>query len=155
LQDLKKPWRLVVPKTAGVRSFALHERDVFTIESTGAPRHKLVRYRLGENAAVRETSVVLPEASGTLRTLAAASGALYVTSLEAGVSRLRALAYSGGAPREIPLAAGQPSISGIAVNPTRAGCVANVETWTLSPRWLACEAARGCDDTEVLPSSPV
>ncbi|HEU4537995.1 MAG TPA: prolyl oligopeptidase family serine peptidase, partial [Polyangiaceae bacterium] len=134
---------------------ALRGRQLFALTHAGAPRHKLVRYALGEGGEIVGEATVLPEGRGVLKELRAGADAVYVTALEGTSSRLYALGPGDAAPREIALPAAG-AVSALAADPSAPGCVLRLETWTEEPRWLRCSAASGnCEDLGLAPPGPV
>lgn len=155
LLDAKRPWKVVVPKSDGVVSFALHGSDIFAITYNGASRHQLVRYALKDGVATIDKTVVLPEGKVVLQRVEAASNGLYILALDGGASRLFALSFRGGEPREIALPP-DATVNSLSTSPTESGCAVRVETWTTSPQWLACDGSTAhCRDTALTAPSPV
>lgn len=155
LDDPAKPWRVIAPKSAGLFQIVLRGRELFALTHDGAPRHKLVRYALGEGGELGPPTTVLPEGRGVLKELRGGADALYVTALEGTSSRLYALGPGDAAPRVIELPA-EGAVSALAADPSAPGCVLRLETWTHEPRWLRCSAASGrCEDLGLAPPGPV
>ena len=157
LADPSKPWRLLVPKGAGVIDGALRGRDVFALTHEGAARNKVVRYALGDRGQVTGVTTALPEGRAVLRELRLGRDALYVSALDGARSHVFAVGFGGEAPVELPLTA-EGAVSGLAADPSAPGCVFRLETWTHPPRWLRCEAGAGggrCEDLGLASPSSV
>ncbi len=146
------PWRQVIARDDLVTSAAVHGDTIYALTAKNAPRFKVVSFKVGQTFA--QAVDVVPAGSRVIDNVATASDALYVQSRENGLARATRIAYDGTR-SEIPLPV-NGTIAGLATEFDRPGFIAQLESWTDSPRWYGYDpATHALVDTKLDPPSPV
>ncbi len=146
-------WQAVARLRDDVRGVVLHERMLYLRSALGAPRQRILRVWATEpNLAKAE--VVLPEGSGTIAAMAAASDALYVQLEEAGLGRLVRIPWDG-APETLATPF-EGSFLGLGANAAEPGAIVRMQGWTHSQTVFFYDpATRQFVDTGIAPPSKV
>ena len=134
-------WRKLVDVDDAVTAAEYHGSDVYLLTHKDAPRFKVLRIR-ADAPDLTKAEVVVPEGKSVLTKLAAASDALYVQELEAGLGRLRRVPFGGKGSTRIVLP-GDGAIAALAVDRRRPGVVFPIESWTRSRLWYRYDPAGG------------
>lgn len=147
------PWRLAADTGDAVTSFALAGEELYLLTHKDAPRFKVVRTRAGA-PDIRTAAVIVPASRAVIQAIGAAKDALYVQEMEGGLGRVTRVPY-GGRPARLKLpfdgAADQ-----MVTDPTRAGTVFRLQSWTHSPLWYGYDPRTGTvRDTRLVPPYPV
>jgi len=146
------PWRKVIDREDKVTNAAVHGDTVYALTAKGAPRFKVVTFKVGQTFA--QATDLIPAGTRVVDSLATASDALYVQSREDGLGRITRIGYDGSR-SEIALPV-NGTVAGLATEFDRPGFLAQLESWTESPRWYAYDpATRTLADTRLDAPSPV
>jgi prolyl oligopeptidase len=126
------PWRKIVGPRDRVADAYLHGNALYLLSHKNAPRYQLLRLDLKKPALAR-ARVVLRASAAVVREAAPARDALYVRTLDGGVSRLLRIPYNGkpAAPVALPF---DGTIREMVVHPAQTGALLKMEGWTESPR---------------------
>jgi prolyl oligopeptidase len=146
-------WRRAVPLEAEVRGVLLHDDMLYLRSALDAPRQRILRIAaLAPDLARAET--VLPEQSGAITAMAAASDALYVQVDEDGIGKMLRIAWDGTTETlALPFAGAIIDMSAVPGTP---GVLVRMQSWTRSPVVYAFDPATGrFTDTGIAPPSPV
>jgi prolyl oligopeptidase len=147
-------WRKLVDVDDAVTAAEYHGSDVYLLSHKGAPRFKVLRIR-ADAPDLSGAEVVVPEGKAVLTRLAAASDALYVQELEAGLGRLRRVPFGGKGSQRLALP-GDGAIAALAVDRRRPGVAFPIESWTRSRLWYRYDPSDGrVRDTRLLTPAAV
>jgi prolyl oligopeptidase len=147
-------WRKLVDVDDAVTAAEYHGSDVYLLSHKDAPRFKVLRIR-ADAPDLSRAEVVVPEGKAVLTRLAAASDALYVQELEAGLGRLRRVPFGGKGSQRLALP-GDGAIAALAVERRRPGVVFPIESWTRSRLWYRYDPSDGrVRDTRLLTPAAV
>jgi prolyl oligopeptidase len=147
------PWQQAAGPGDGVTSFAVHGADLYLTTYREAPRSSVVKVSLADPDIAAGT-VVVPGGERAVVSVRVAGDQLLVHEREAGLSRMRRVPLTGGAPREVPL-----PVDGVLEawtgHPDRPEVLVTLSSWTRSARVYRYDAATGAfTDTGWLPPSP-
>ncbi len=149
-------WRPVAAQSDGVVGAAVRGDRIDLLTHKGASRFRIVETGLAapDFAAAR---TVVPEGTGVLTGLAAASDGLYVASRDGAVFTLRRLADGAPQPQTIalPFTGTIAQEGGLATDPQRPGALVSLESWVRPHVWLRYDPASGrVSDTGIVPPFP-
>lgn len=133
------PWRKVCDVPDGVTGFAVHEDTIYLMTHKDAPRCRVLATSLAmpDLATARE---VVPHGDSVIEQIAVAGGALLLKELDAGSARVRRVSLTTGRIEPVPLPfAG--TIYATVTDPTSDTVLVPMESWTISPRVYAFNAA--------------
>lgn len=167
VQSLDSPhpaWRSVAVQHDGITGATVHGATISLLSHDGAPRFKIMREDLAHPGYASATTVV-PQGSGVITGLAAASDGLYYAQREGAVFTLHRLAAGASASLPIPLPfAGtiEPPLEdagGLVADPRTAGVLLSLASWLHPEVWLrytpgAGGAAGSLVDTRIAPAFP-
>jgi prolyl oligopeptidase len=150
---LAAAWHVVARFDDDVRGVVLHGDRLYLRSAHDAPRQRIISVP-ASNPDVTVATTVLPEGSGTIAAMAAASDALYVQLNEAGLGRLVRIPW-GGAP-ETMTTPFEGAFLGLSANAALPGIVLRMQGWAHSQTVFAYDpATRQFTDTGIAPPSPV
>ena len=156
IQDVsgpQTPWRKIVDVDDEVTGFDLHGDYIYLVSHKNASRYQVLRADLRSEHPKAE--IVIPASDAVVAAIAAASDALYVDKLDAGIGRLWRLPFDGGAATEIKLPF-EGAIQELDTNPTETGVFVRLASWTKSPAYFHYDPKnRTLADTQIVPPSPV
>lgn len=151
------PWQRIAGPGDQVSDAVLHGDKLFLISHKNAPRHKVLQLDLAHPDIAKATTIV-PAGKAVVRKLAAASNALYVRTMEGGVSRLLQVTYAKGkqaATKKIAMPFDGAMLE-LITDPVQPGALMKLEGWTHSPAYFGIDTASGESfDSELLPPSSV
>lgn len=148
------PWRRIVGPADRVVDAVLRGSDLYLQSHRKAPRYELLRLDLNQPDMARARTVV-PAGSAVLRQVAVARDALYVRTLDGGISRLQRVPYDGkpATPVALPF---DGTILEMLTHPQQPGAMIKLESWTESPRIFRVDAdTLQVADSGLLKISPV
>ena len=153
VQGATTSWRKFVDVDDAVTSFDLHGDTAYLLSHKNASRFQIATVDLAQSGS--KPAPLVPPSDAVIRNLGVAKDALYIQDLDAGLGRLRRVAFGGG-PAEIVTLPFPGAIQGFATDARLDGPILEITSWTESPRWYAYGAAqRGLVDTKLVPRSPV
>jgi prolyl oligopeptidase len=154
VHDAGAPWHKLIDVTDEVTNFDIHGDHLYLVTHHEASRFKVVRLNLPEGD-IHRAEIILPASEAVVIVVAAASDALYLQKLDAGLGRLWRLPFEGGAASEIRLPF-DGAIQEMFTNPTEAGVYVRTASWTKSPVYLHYDPkSNTISDTKIIPLSPV
>ena len=109
-----------------------HGGDLYLLSHRDAPRFRIVKTPIA-HPDVEHATVVVPESDRVISGIAAASDALYVSALDAGIGRLLRLPYRGGPATTIQLPF-DGTLGQLSVDPKGAGVTFELSSWVVSAR---------------------
>ena len=146
-------WRQASGFDDQVRGVVLHADNLYLRTVRGAPRQRILRTS-AVNPDLATADTVVPEGTGTISGMVAASDALYVQLREGGLGRLLRVPW-GGKPEPVPLPF-DGSIVALTANATNPGIVLSMQSWTHSPTVFAYDPmSQKFVDTGIAPPSPI
>lgn len=148
------PWRKAADVADQVGMFAIHGNDLYFLTSKNAPHSKVVRLSAADpNFEKAET--VVPSGEAIVTRIAAARDALYVQSMDGGISKVLRLDFKTRKLTSVKLPF-EGFISGMNVDPRQPGIIMNMRTWTKSPAYYFYNPARKeVTNTQLQPPSAV
>jgi prolyl oligopeptidase len=147
------PWRRIVDVEDAVTSFDLRADTIYLLSHKDASHFQILSMDLARPGS--KPAVLVPASDAVIRNLGVARDALYVQDLDAGMGRLRRVAFGGG-PAEIVALPFTGAIQGFATDARLDGPIVQITSWTESPRWYSYAASdRSLVDTKLVPRSPV
>jgi prolyl oligopeptidase len=153
VQGATTPWRKFVDVDDAVTSVDLHGDTAYLLSHKDASRFQIATMDLAHPGS--KPAVLVPASDAVIRNLGVAKDALYVQDLDAGMGRLRRVAFEGG-PAEVVALPFPGAIQGFTTDARLDGPIVQITSWTESPRWYSYSASqRGLTDTKLVPRSPV
>jgi prolyl oligopeptidase len=154
LGSTEVPWRKVADEADDVTDLSLHGDEIYLLTHAGASNFKVVATRM-EAPDLKHARVVVPPGKAVLKTLAAASDALYVQTLEGGLGTVLKVPFDGEKPGPVPLPY-PGAISEFSVDAQHPGALMKLTSWTEPQLWYAYDPANGrTQDTGLRQRSPV
>jgi prolyl oligopeptidase len=159
LDGAKTPWRQVVRREDDVVAIAQHGDALFLLSRHRAPRYAVLETSLSR-PDIAHAKVVIGESEAVAVSLAAMGDALYVRLVDGGPSRIVRVPYGRGRPTQLQLPfAANVRIAGAADRLDKPGAtssedpgfVAELSSWTESPRWFEYTPGKPFVDTGLLP----
>jgi len=136
------PWKKVCDFGDDVTAYDAHGDALYLLSHKNAPRFQVLRVSAAAPDIAR-AAVVVPQGDTVLRGLGAASDALYVHALDAGLGRLRRVPYDTGKPQAVPLPFPGALDPALFTDPRRPGILFATESGTHAPAWFGYDAATG------------
>jgi prolyl oligopeptidase len=147
------PWRRFADVEDAVTSVDLHGDIAYLLSHKDASRFQIFTMDLAHPG--NKPAMLVPASDAVIRNLGVAKDALYVQDLDAGMGRVRRVAFGGG-PAEIVALPFPGAIQGFTTDARLDGPIVQITSWTESPRWYSYSATqRGLVDTKLVPRSPV
>ena len=125
--DASMKWRKVCDVDDDVTGIAVRGDDLYLQSHKDASRYKVLHTSLRSPDAAH-VEVILPPGVAVVRSIAAASDAIYAQELDGGIGRLVRIPY-GGKPEEVTLPV-KGSVSILAIDPRVPGAVLDLASWT-------------------------
>ncbi|AKC86953.1 hypothetical protein WQ53_09505 [Pseudoxanthomonas suwonensis] len=151
-EDAGIPWRRLADFQDEVADIAIHGQDLYLLSSRDAPRYRVLRTSLQAPDPAR-AQVVVAEGRGAIQAIAAARDALYVQTLDGGLSQLSRVEYGRGTPQPVALPEGtSAALLPRATAADAAGAVYALAAFTTPPAYLHYDPAVGrSTDLHLLP----
>jgi prolyl oligopeptidase len=144
------PWERVAGAADGVTAVAVHGEDMYLVSHRDAPRSRVLRVPLAA-PDLSAAAVVLPGGERAVAGIKVVGDHLLVHERDAGISRLRRVPLTGGAPQEVPLPV-DGAVQSWTTHPHRPEAFITVSSWTQSARvYRYDERAGTLTDTGWLP----
>ncbi len=148
------PWRKIADVPDAIVGAASHGDTLYLLSHQNALRYKVLRTTLS-NPNIASAAVVLPEGAAVVTGLGPAQDALYVQTLDGGISRLFHISYAGGPAQEIALPY-KGAVGGLTTDYEHPGALFLESAWTHSALWYRFDPkTRTVSDTKLKPLSPV
>jgi prolyl oligopeptidase len=138
-QEGDADWRMVADLGDECIRAVFGGRWLFLLSTRDAPRGRVLRLELDDEATVADATVVVPQGDLAIEEIAATDARLWVVDIDGRPSRLRAFDHDGSALPEVP----QPAISSISrLLELGSGAVAWALETFVSPRswWVHADA---------------
>ena len=151
IDGVRTAWRPLATPADAVTNVALHGDELFLLSHRGAARYQILKVDAAAPDLAHATTVV-PESNVVIEDFGVARDALYLRVLDAGVQRLRRVAFGDGAVSDVDasLAGG---IAAFATSPDTDGVLFSVQTWITPPRWYRFDPhAATATDAALVPS---
>ncbi|HEX8673544.1 MAG TPA: prolyl oligopeptidase family serine peptidase [Longimicrobium sp.] len=147
-------WRRIVRFEDQVTAFSVDGDALYLLTTRGAARKRLVRTSLAHpNPAAAE--VVVPEGAGVFDRLVRTSDALYLSTMEAGSSRLLRVPLRGGATAPVPLPLAGSVRTFLGTDEAAPELVFQMDTWTREATDYRFDPSTGrVEAVGVMPPSP-
>ncbi|MEO6525971.1 MAG: hypothetical protein ABIP93_05055 [Gemmatimonadaceae bacterium] len=97
------PWRRIIHMDDEVTAYAAHGDDLYVLSYHRAPAKRLLRTSLAA-PNFSAAAVVVPESAGVIDGMTRRADALYLHSIERGMSRLRRVPFDGSLATDVPTA---------------------------------------------------
>ena len=154
LDSARVPWRKIVDESDEVTDLSVHGDELYLLTHAGASNFKIVSARL--NAPdLHHARVVVPPGTAVLKSIGAASDALYVGTLEGGLGTVLRVPYGGGKASLVPLPY-PGSLGEFSLDAQHPGVLMKLTSWTQPQLWYAYDPASGhTRDTGLRARSPV
>jgi prolyl oligopeptidase len=153
VRGVATPWRKFVDVEDAVTSVDLHGDTAYLLSHKDASHFQILSMDLAHPGS--KPAVLVPASDAVIRSLGVARDALFVQDLDAGMGRLRRVAFGGG-PAEIVALPFTGAIQGFATDARLDGPIVQITSWTESPRWYSYAVSdRRLVDTRLVPRSPV
>jgi prolyl oligopeptidase len=154
-QLMTKPirWKKLFDVDDAVVRADVHNDDLYLVTHKNKPRYEVTRTSL-KNPDAAHATVVVPASEVVIQEADVASDGVYIRDLDGGIGRMRRLSFDGNI-EPVPVGDGQ-SVQAISATPTEPGALANVVSWTTSPRWLKYDPkTKIATDTGIQPPLPI
>ncbi len=150
----KPAWKPVVDYSDDVTDSAGRGRSVYLISHKNAPRYQVLELD-ANHPDIASAKVVIAPSARVIDSAATASDALYVFERENGLAKVQRVDYATGAVSEVALPIAG-TLSDASADPLYPGFTAKLESWTVSPQWIAYDPqTKTVADTKLDPPSPV
>jgi prolyl oligopeptidase len=151
----KTPWKKLVDVKDDVTNFDVHGDDLYVLSHKDAPRFRVLKMSIS-HPDLAKAKVLVPEGDVVVNSIGAAKDALYLGVLDAGIGRLRRLAYDGAAaPENVPLPV-DGALDTLFTTAQKPGATFRLVSWTTSTHFYGYEPkAKKVEDTKLAPPSPV
>jgi len=124
------PWKKICGAEDQVSDFAVHGDEIDLMSASGEPRYKIVRTSLAAPDFARAKTILAPS-DAVIRDVSAAADAVYVTLLDAGLSKVMRIPFDTAQKSAvIALPANENSGSPVAVSADTDGVLIATESWT-------------------------
>jgi prolyl oligopeptidase len=154
LEQSPIPWKKVADVSDEVGNIDVHADDLYVLTFKQTPRFKVVRTSV-TNPNLSTATTVMPASEAVVTSIAAASDALYVQTLDGGIGRLWRVDYPSGSPQPVKLPY-DGSLAIVNYDQRMPGVMIVTRSWTKSSTIFAYDAAqRTLVDTMLQPPSPV
>jgi prolyl oligopeptidase len=134
------PWKQICTRTDSVTDFDVHGDQIYLLTSHDAPHFKVVRTSLA-SPGFANADVVIPNGSVVLRSVNAAKDALYVTSLNAGMSEIIRVDYATGDAKVLEYPDGAPSGYIVSYSSRVDGILVGTASWVKRGKTYAYDPA--------------
>ncbi len=123
------PWKPVCDVPDSVTGFAVHGEWIYLVTSLDAPRARIVRTPLA-NPSFATAEEIIPAGRIVLRNLYPAKDALYVSALDAGMSKVLRVDYATGEAKSLDFPEGATSAFMVAASSNVDGIMVQTTSWT-------------------------
>jgi prolyl oligopeptidase len=134
------PWKLVCDVPDSVTGFAVHGEWIYMVTSRDAPRSRIVRAPLA-SPSYATAEEVIPAGRIVLRNLYPAKDALYVSALDAGMSKILRVDYATGEAKSLDFPDGATSAFMVTASSNVDGIMVQTTSWTKRGRTYAYDPA--------------
>jgi len=149
----RTPWRLAADTGDAVTNFAIMGEELYLLTHKDAPRFKVIRTAAAA-PDIGTAAVIVPASRAVIQSIGAAKDALYAQEMEAGLGRITRVPY-GERPARLKLPF-DGSVNQMVSDPSRAGLVFGLRSWTHSPLWYTYDPGTGAvRDARLVPPFPV
>jgi prolyl oligopeptidase len=156
LSSLRGPgasWKKACDVADDITGFDAHGDDLYLQSHKQASRYKVLHTALS-NPNVSQAEVVVPAGQAVVRSIAAASDALYVQELDGGLGRLVRVPYGSGQPEQVALPF-EGSVMLAGTDQRVAGTLLEMTSWTKAPKIYAFDPeTKRVEDTGLQPIGP-
>jgi prolyl oligopeptidase len=135
------PWRKLVDVDDDVTGFDVKGSTIYLLTHKDASRFKVVSMSM-TNPDFATAKLLVPPSQMVIRDIAVAKDALYTTSLDGGISRLRKVGLGGGPVQDVRMPY-DGSIAESSTDPRIAGDWFLLTGWTHSALWYSYNPATG------------
>jgi prolyl oligopeptidase len=148
------PWRKIASLEDQVSDFTLHGDDLYLLVYKNTPRFKVVHTTL-TNPDLLKATTIFPPSQAVVTGIAAAKDALYVQTLDGGLSRLWRVDYKSGTSQGLKLPYEGSAFIDVA-NQETDGIYYDLIAWTKSPALFRYDSKTGnSTDTRLVPPLPI
>ncbi len=155
LLSAKPAWKKLLDLADEVTNYDVHGDDFYFLSHKDAPRFKVMRTSLAKPDVAHAVAVV-PESAVVNQWISVARDGLYVGGLDAGLGRVRRVAYANGASAETITFPTEGALDSGFTVPDRDGVIAALEGWTTSRSIYDYDPkTKQAVDTKLAPPLPV
>jgi prolyl oligopeptidase len=148
------PWAKVAGPADAVTGFALSGETLYVRTHRDAPRYQVIAVALRQ-PDLAGAAVIVPEGPAVIEAIEVVGDHLLTLDMDGGITRMRRVGLSGGAPEPVPLPV-EGHATEWAHEPGSPEVLLQLTSWTMSPRVYRYHADRGTlEDTGWRPPSPV
>jgi prolyl oligopeptidase len=148
------PWRKIASLEDEVSDFTVHGDDLYLLVYKNTPRFKVIRTTL-TNPDLTKATTIVPASQAVVTGIAAAKDALYVQTLDGGMSRLWRVDYKGNTPQAFKLPYDGSAFIGTTDQETD-GLLYSLNSWTKPIAYFQYDSKTGnSTDTKLAPPIPV
>jgi prolyl oligopeptidase len=148
------PWRKIASLDDEVSDFTVHGDDLYLLVYKNTPRYKVVRTTL-TNPDLSKATTIFPPGEAVVTGIAAAKDALYVQTLDGGMSRLWRVDYESSTLQALELPYNGSAFIDVA-NQETDGIFYDLNAWTKSPAFFRYDSKTGeSKDTRLMPQLAV
>lgn len=148
------PWRRIATLDDEISDFTVHGDDLYLTTYKNTPRFKVIRTNL-TNPDLTKATTVVPPSQAVVTGISAARDALYVQTLDGGLSRVWRVDYRTNAAQPLKLPY-DGSAFVAAANQETEGLLYSLTSWTKSPAFFQYDPKTGLStDTKIAPPIPV
>jgi len=152
VRDTQAQWVKIADVSDAVTNVALHGDDIYLLSHKDAPRYKILRIKAGDPTLANAQTVV-PAGNAVIQDFGVAQDGLYLRVLDAGVQKIRRLAFKDDKVSDLPKAP-TGGIGTFATTPDVPGVLYPLQTWIAPQRWIKFDPADGvASDTGLVPGS--
>ncbi len=157
LDGAKTPWEKLADVADAVTYFDFHGDMLYLLTHRDASKFKVLSVDM-KTPDLAKAQVVIPPGDTVITHVGVAHDALYVQTLDGGLSRLARIPFGGGEagqllPLPLPF---EGAVNALAADPLAPGIAFSLEGWVHSESILAYDpAAAKISDTGLAPPSPV
>jgi len=146
------PWRRIAGPQDQVNWVHLRGNELYLLSHKNAPRYQLLSMDI--KADLSKAKVVVAKSDAVLKKAAVAKDAIYLRTLDGGVSRLVRVPFDTKQPQPVALPF-DGTVLEIVADGSTPGAMVKLEGWTESPRIYRVSPEGQVSDTGMLKPSPV
>lgn len=155
LERARRPdaeWSKICDPADKVTAFAVHGDDVYLLTHAGSPRFAIVRTSLAR-PDIRNAKVVVAPGDQVISEMAAAKDALYFTTRDGALKRLKRIKWGAASAEEVKLPV-EGAAQILSAHTDLAGAIVGVAGWTRALQIHAVAADGGVRNTGLQPLGP-